>query len=250
MNFDLKEHLVLKTLAGSCAYGTSNEDSDKDFRGVIIPPEEYFLGLKKFEKCEYDPPNTDVCYYDIRKFFSLALQGNPNILEIFKSPRIRFIHPFADTILHMWPQVLSGNLVKSHVGMAKAHLKRLDSANRKCGVKGKKLIEKYGYNTKDAMHVIRTLQQCIEILETGELTLPRPNAASLVNILNGGYSLDAIKTVAESYLSNIRNLENKTSLPQKPDVHLVSRNVKHIVRGWIYSKRSGCKHLVIDREKS
>ena len=40
---------VLLVRHGSHAYGTNTETSDEDFKGVAIPPKEYFLGaLKRF----------------------------------------------------------------------------------------------------------------------------------------------------------------------------------------------------------
>lgn len=49
MNFDLKPHTILLTLAGSRAYGTNTFTSDVDLKGVCVPPKEFYLGTKRFE---------------------------------------------------------------------------------------------------------------------------------------------------------------------------------------------------------
>jgi len=250
LEFDLDSHLVLKTRGGSHAYGTVTEDSDEDFRGVIIPPENYFTGLKVFRELSPDPngPYGDVVYQDIRKFLRLAMDGNPSVLEVFHAPRIRVAIPFGNSVLSMWSNVLSKKLVKAHLGMAKAHVKRIEHPNRKCGEKGKKAIELYGYNTKDACHVIRVLEQCIEILRDKTITLPRPNASMLLDIRNGEWSVDDFQKVADSHMALITELEEQSDLPKLPDFNLVERNCVSIVHGWIYHKRCGGDMEIINRE--
>lgn len=250
LEFDLDSHLVLKTRGGSHAYGTATEDSDEDFRGVIIPPENYFTGLKVFREFEPDPdgPCGDVVYQDIRKFLRLAMDGNPSVLEVFHAPRIRVAIPFGNSVLAMWPNVLSKKIVKAHLGMAKAHVQRIEHPNRKCGEKGKKAIEDHGYNTKDACHVIRVLEQCIEILTNKTITLPRQNADILLAIRRGEWSVEKFNEVSNSLISVIEALEQKTDLPKLPDFDLVERNCVSIVHGWIYHKRSGGKMDIINRE--
>lgn len=77
----LKHSLILVARAGSHSHGTSTPTSDLDFKGVAIPPREYFLGfVKKFEQAEQREPY-DAVIYDIRKFFNLAADCNPSIIE-------------------------------------------------------------------------------------------------------------------------------------------------------------------------
>ena len=47
MNFDIEEHPILKVLSGSHAYGLATPTSDFDYRGIAIPPIEYFHGMKR-----------------------------------------------------------------------------------------------------------------------------------------------------------------------------------------------------------
>lgn len=72
---------ILVARSGSHAYGTSLPTSDLDFKGVAIPPEEYFIGfVRKFEQAEQREPY-DAVIYDIRKFCNLAADCNPSIIE-------------------------------------------------------------------------------------------------------------------------------------------------------------------------
>ncbi|MDE5952281.1 MAG: nucleotidyltransferase domain-containing protein, partial [Acetatifactor sp.] len=48
----LGDRIMLLGLGGSHAYGTNNENSDIDFRGVILPLPSDLLGLTEFEQYE------------------------------------------------------------------------------------------------------------------------------------------------------------------------------------------------------
>ncbi len=77
--------IIFECVAGSYLYGTNIELSDKDIRGVFIPTKEYFYGfLHKIEQIESKEPDTT--YFDIRKFFALSLECNPNIVELLFVP--------------------------------------------------------------------------------------------------------------------------------------------------------------------
>jgi len=104
MEFDIKKRTIFLTLHGSHAYGMATPTSDIDLKGIAIPTRDYFLGFnKKFEQFEsnlllnnFEKTNIekninrkilkeevfDSTIYDIRKFFLLASQCNPNIIEV------------------------------------------------------------------------------------------------------------------------------------------------------------------------
>ncbi len=81
---------VMECLAGSHLYGTNTPESDFDLRGVFIPSKEYFVGfLKNIEQIQN--VNQDITYFDIRKFFKLCLECNPNIVELLFVPQDRLL---------------------------------------------------------------------------------------------------------------------------------------------------------------
>lgn len=85
MNFDVKQHTIFRTLTGSRVYGTANEESDYDYRGVCIPPINYWLGYaSRFD--QYAPSDIDEVVYGLSKFLHLAAQNNPNIIELLWVP--------------------------------------------------------------------------------------------------------------------------------------------------------------------
>jgi len=76
---DLKS-IALLTLSGSHAYGTNNENSDIDLRGVLIEDKKYLFGLNHFE--QFENKETDTVIFGLRKFISLCAKANPNTLEL------------------------------------------------------------------------------------------------------------------------------------------------------------------------
>lgn len=137
MNFDwerdyrgnlewLPSSTVLLVKHGSHAYGLNTPESDLDVRGVAIPPREYFLGfLKKFEQAEFKPPDTTI--FDIRKFFQLAADCNPNIIEVLWVDDADVIYEnwVGKYLRHFRTQFLSKKAKYTFSGYAIAQLKRI-----------------------------------------------------------------------------------------------------------------------------
>ena len=83
---DNKFKIIFECVTGSRLYGTSTPESDTDIRGVFIPPEEYYLGfLNKVEQVE--DKVSDVTHWELSKYLKLALDNNPNILELLFVPK-------------------------------------------------------------------------------------------------------------------------------------------------------------------
>lgn len=82
------------------------------------------------------------------------------------------------------------------------------------------LEEKYGYDVKHAMHLIRLLKSGIDILEKGVVPVKRDDAAYLLDIRGGKYSYDEIVTESQRLSDKVKELSLKTSLPKNPDYKL------------------------------
>ena len=79
-NERLGDRIMLLGLGGSHAYGTANENSDVDFRGITLNLPSDLIGLTKFE--QYVDDGTDTVIYSFNKMVKLLLECNPNTCEI------------------------------------------------------------------------------------------------------------------------------------------------------------------------
>lgn len=122
----MQDKTALLVRHGSHAYGTNVATSDEDFKGVCIPPKQYFLGtMHRFEQAELKDP--DAVIYEIRKFFDLAANCNPNIIEVLHTdPKDHFVvSPIGEIILAHKDDFLSKKIKFTFSGYAVAQLKRI-----------------------------------------------------------------------------------------------------------------------------
>jgi len=286
----LPERTIFLTRHGSQAYGTSTPTSDLDVKGICVPPKEYMLGFHKvFEQAEVkgDP---DMVIYDIRKFFKLASDCNPNIIEVlFTSPEDWF-HT-TPSFQKLWANrhlFLSRKARHTFSGYAMSQLKRIHThkrwllnppthkpAREEYGLSDQhkavsrdemgafdKLIEdgytvdehamrvlqkekayqnalteytqyenwkktrnekraateaEFGYDTKHAMHLVRLLRMCREILVEGVVHVKRPDADELRAIRNGAWTYSELMLWAEQQDKDLDQLYAQSPLPHSSD---------------------------------
>lgn len=78
----MRDNLIVKMLAGSHAYGTNIATSDVDYRGIFVADPVYSR-TSLFTVGEVsDASEEDTKIYEIDKFIKLAIESNPNIVEL------------------------------------------------------------------------------------------------------------------------------------------------------------------------
>lgn len=124
----LGNRVILLGLGGSHAYGTDNENSDIDFRGVTLSGPSDLLGLTKFE--QYEDKNTDTVIYSFNKIVRLLLECNPNTCELLGLDEEQYLikTPLGQELIDHTELFLTKRAVKSFGGYAGAQLRRLQNA--------------------------------------------------------------------------------------------------------------------------
>jgi predicted nucleotidyltransferase len=79
------------------------------------------------------------------------------------------------------------------------------------------LENKFGYDVKHAMHTFRLFSMGIEILQTGNLSVLRPNVEFLRSILSGEFSYKEIKELAGVFNSDLDAALVNSNLPERTD---------------------------------
>jgi uncharacterized protein len=129
----IEKGTILLVRHGSHAYGTNTATSDEDFKGVAIPTKDYLFGFNKvFEQAELKAPNPDAVVYDIRKFFNLAADCNPNIIEVLHTdPSDHFVvTPLGQKLLDNKDAFLSKKIKHTFLGYSVSQLKRIKTHKR------------------------------------------------------------------------------------------------------------------------
>lgn len=127
------KNLIFLTLAGSHAYGMNTAKSDKDYRGVFFLPEQ--LCMSPFFTCEQIEQfreEKDSVVYELKKYFKLLVDQNPNILELLwvdLAFEQHVTHPWEELKNHRW-DLLCTKSKFTFSGYAMAQLKRIKGHNK------------------------------------------------------------------------------------------------------------------------
>lgn len=237
--FDVKRRTILLGHVGSISHGTyvppkAGGIDDRDVMGVCIAPEEYYLGLRKFEQLDTWVDEYDIVIYDIRKYISLLIKNNPNVIGLL------WLHPKHYIAKHKLGQLLIDNreifssrqAYKSFTGYAYGQLKRMTQFKFEgyMGEKRKALVDQFGYDTKNAAHLIRLLRMGMEFLATGEMNVERHDAKQLIQIKQGEFKLEEIKSMAEDLFDKTEQALIHSKLPDKPDTAGAERLLIKIIK--------------------
>jgi uncharacterized protein len=125
-----ERNLIYRVLSGSRAYGLDHAGSDIDTRGVCIPPKAYLLGLAAFEQHEDETQNHTV--FALAKFVRLALDANPNIIEVlFTDARhVLYIDRYGELLVAARGIFLSRRVGERFMGYAIDQLGRMERHHR------------------------------------------------------------------------------------------------------------------------
>src|SRR4051812_26583173 len=109
----------------------------------------------------------DLVLYSLRKWTRLALKGNPTILTLLFAPQDKWLagNALGGHLQDLAPRIVSKQAGKAFLGYLQAQRMRL--TGEKGGSHGAVHSldqEKFGYDTKYAMHMLRLGYQGIELL--------------------------------------------------------------------------------------
>lgn len=228
-------HLIYSCLAGSKAYGRSSTNSDTDIRGIFLPAADDVLLQKEIDTIRLK--DGDVEFHPIAKFFKLAANGNPNVLEwlFVREDHIFEMDGYGQKIRKNRSLFLSQKLFSAFFGYANGSWKTLE-----------KLLEtpmEPGSNSwnkarKHAMHIERLLVQLVQILETGSFSAWNPDFTEpFVTPENNEMQKPVLNP---DYLGSLRSLQKRieqakgsTTLPEKPDYQALDQLRLEIVQDWV-----------------
>jgi len=237
----LTSTIQYETQMGSVAYGVSSDTSDVDLYGFCIPPREMIFPhlsgeipgfgrqLKRFEQYQQhhiaSPDELggkgrtyDVTIFSIVKFFQLAMENNPNMVDALFTPQTGVL-----TCTKVGSMVRENRRMFLHKGSwhkfkgyAYSQKNKMYTKVPTEGSSRREGYEQSGFDVKAAYHCVRLMLQVEQILTEGDLDLMR-HREQLKSIRRGEWTADQIAQFFQDKEQSLERLYNESTLRHTPD---------------------------------
>jgi uncharacterized protein len=237
--YDPTKHEILRVLVGSQMHGTGDPaGEDTDIMALVIEPKWMVFSSYNFETKQIrtqpegvrsGPGDTDYVAHTLRKWIRLAAKGNPTILLPLFVPNdhvgLQHVTMEGDTLRQNRGLFITKSAGAQHLGYMTAQRSRLTGERGGKHTNRPELIERYGYDTKYAMHMLRLGYQGLELMTKGTVTLPvaEPYLSTLVSVRKGLKSLDDCLAIQAYLEGELEQAITKADLPVHPDPVVVGK---------------------------
>lgn len=239
----LPSNVHLEVVMGSQAYGVADEESDFDIYGFCIPPKglvfPHLAGnipgfgrqiphFEQYQQHHIHDPNAlggrgrsyDFSIFSIAKFFHLAMENNPNMVDALFVPQNCVLHQtqVAQMVRESRRLFLHKGSWFKFKGYAYSQFHKMRGERLRTRPEGKRKegVEKFGFDLKFAYHVVRLIDECEQILEFGDLELGR-NREQLKAIRAGEWTEDQVRQYFTSKEVQLEALYHRSTLRHTPD---------------------------------
>lgn len=230
----LSKNIHYLTQMGSVAYAVNKDDSDVDIYGFCMPPKEHIFPhlageiygfgtqIQRFEQWQQhhvkdSHKEYDFGVYSIVKYFQLAMENNPNMLDSLFTPQrcVLFCTQIGQNVRDNRKMFLHKGSYKKLRGYAYSQKNKIGSKEHSDNEKRQADIEKFGYSTKYAYHLIRLVLQAEQILREHDLDLEQ-NKEILKSIRRGEWELSRVYEFFDNKEKQLEDLFLKSTLQEKP----------------------------------
>lgn len=242
---------ILRCTVGSTVHGIAVASmDDRDEMGICLEPPEYVIGLRGFEQWAYrtqpegvrsGPGDLDLTVYSARKWSRLALGGNPTVLlPLFVGEAdCQVLTPAGQAIRDNAQFFLSKRCTRAFLGYLTQQRERLLGIRGSKNVNRPELVERFGFDTKYAMHALRLGFQGIEISTDARLSLPmKPEHCSyLLNVRQGREPFEDVVARLHDLEAELEALlERGNVLPDEPDADTIDALLQDLYQThWTWS---------------
>lgn len=222
---------ILRAVVGSTVHGTNVTDqNDRDEMGIAIEPMSHVIGMKHWETSvtrtqpdgvKSGPGDLDLVTHSLRKFCRLAARGNPTVQLPLWVPEdsIVSINRLGRELMAKRSMFLSRECGKAFLGYMQAQKARLTGESGGRHGSRPDLVEKFGFDTKYAGHIIRLGYQGVELMEDGVMSLPmqQEHREAVLAVRTGESTLAETLSLAGVLERRLRDSLDTSPLPLHPD---------------------------------
>jgi predicted nucleotidyltransferase len=244
--FDSAEDIVHLFVGGSELHGAKvGATDDLDIYGIFIEKPEIALGLTPrdhfvwstaSDKQRNGPDDVDVTLYSLRRWAELAAKGNATALHFVFADATAVSDPVWEFVQGHKGAFLAKQSTEQFLGFADNQKQRI-TGEKGGGAKGQRTeyIGLFGYDTKAAMHCLRLYLECIDLMENGTITLPRPEREYLIEVRSGAWPLERFLEEANALHARAVEAAAASSLPDRVDkTHISEIITKAHLMQWGY----------------
>lgn len=201
----LDRKVLVKALVGSHNYNLATETSDKDYKVFTAPTFEELYKMKRYSK-QIITPTEDLDIHDVRKLNELFFKSNINFLEILASKDLYIANdsPELKQIFGMKKEIFKINLPYFFNACKGMHLNKMSLLRK--GTEGTQhLVDKFGYDTKQALHAYRVLRVIVDFAQTefedfeSSIWYEGEDLEFMLDIKNGVFGLDVFENFIQHY---------------------------------------------------
>ncbi len=233
-NKHLGNRIILLGLAGSYSYGTNNEQSDIDIRGVTLNSRAELLGLAEFD--QYVDVRTDTTIYSFNKLIRLLLSCNPNTLELLglNQEHYLYLNEIGRELLAHAPIFLSKRAIQSFGGYADAQLRRLQNALARDSYPQREKEEHIYHSVKNAMYAFKNRYHSFENgaikLYMDQAENPELDREIFMDISLAHYPLRDYKNIWNEMNTIVREYDTLGKRNKKKDDNHLNKHAMHLIR--------------------
>lgn len=235
----LEDNVHYEVMMGSVAYGVSDDTSDMDIYGFCIPPKHYIFphiigyikgfgtqpeAFQNFQMHHIIDQSAnggkgqeyDLDIYNIVSYFQLCMENNPNIVDSLFVPQrcVLYASQIGNIVRENKKLFLHKGSWHKRKGYAYSQLHKL--SNKTPTGKRLDLVEKYGYDTKFAYHIVRLINNAEQILLEGDLDLTR-DREQLKSIRRGEWKESDIRDWFTNKEKELEKVYLESKLQYSPD---------------------------------
>lgn len=248
----LPNNIIFEGMTGSIAYNVSNDSSDIDLIGFCMPPKEVLFphlageisgfGTQspRFEQFQQhhivSPEKTrtyDITIYNIVKFFQLAMENNPNMVDAVFLPRrcILYSNEIYEIMRDNRKLFLHKGCWHKFRGYAYSQIHKMKTGVNKANPKRQESIDKFGYDVKFGYHVVRLVLECEQILVEHDLDIER-NSEILKSIRRGEWSLSQLEDWFAKKEKSLEEVYHSSTLRYVPDEAAIKNILLECLEAW------------------
>lgn len=233
-NEHLGRYVILLGLSGSYSYGTNNEGSDVDIRGIALNRKSDLLGMTQFE--QYVDSGTDTVIYGFNKILQLLLSCNPNTIELLglKPEHYLYINDIGKELLANRRLFLSKRAIQSFGGYADQQLRRLQNALARDSYPQTEKEQHILNSVKNAMYDFKTRYTSFEegniSLYVDESERPELETEIFMDVTLSHYPLRDYRSIWAEMNNVVKDYEKIGKRNKKKDNNHLNKHAMHLIR--------------------